>query len=138
MILDRENLFSANQAVTATALAQNVVDLGRGDHGPSGAISLVVIADGYTAGTITVELQTADAVGTDGALTNAATVATYPVTADALKAGGAVVAAQLPHGMKRYAGLNYQATGATGGTITAGLALEIPKPMPSTGLTGAA
>ena len=127
MIFDKQNLFSDKQAVTATAPAADTVDLGLGDAGPSEGISLFVGVDGATgAGTLAVELQTADACAANGALTSPVTVATYPVTNDALKGGGKIVAARLPHGMKRYAGLNYVVTGTvTGAKITAGLVFDV-------------
>lgn len=126
MILDKQNLFSDKQAVTATAPATDAVDLGLGDAGPSEGVSLFVGADGATGtGTLAVELQTADACAAGGTLTSPVTVATYPVSNDALKSGGKIVAARLPHGMKRYAGLNYVVTGTlTGAKFTAGLVLD--------------
>lgn len=126
MFLDKQNLFSDKQAVTATALATETVDLGKGDAGPSEEVSLFVSADGASGtGTLVIELQTADACAAGGSLTSPVTVATYPVTNEALKAGGKIVAARLPHGMKRYAGLNYVVTGTiTGAKITAGLVLD--------------
>ncbi|MDR2800873.1 MAG: hypothetical protein LBB52_06365 [Desulfovibrio sp.] len=125
MILDAQNLFSKAQAVTATALSTNIVDLGEGDAGPSERLSLFVSAGppftvtGVNDATITVELQTADAAtATD--LTTPVTVASYPVSEDALKAGGKLLAARLPHGMKRYARLNYVVTLGSSTTIADG------------------
>lgn len=127
MFLDKQNIFSDKQAVTATAPATDSVDLGAGDAGPAEGISLFVGADGCTgAGSIVVELQTADACAAGGVLTSPVTVATYPVGNDTLKTGGKIVAARLPHGMKRYAGLNYAVTGAvTGLKLTAGLVMDV-------------
>ncbi|MDR1490598.1 MAG: hypothetical protein LBS65_09005 [Desulfovibrio sp.] len=135
MILDAQTLFSKAQAFTATAASTNIVDLGEGDAGPSERLSLFVTADppftvtGVNAATITVELQTADAA-TAAALTSPVTVASYLVTKDAIQAGGKLVAARLPHGMKRYARLNYVVTlGASttiaDGKITAGLVWDV-------------
>lgn len=127
MIMDKSNLFSDAQAVTSTAAGAYVVDLGKGDAGPSEAISLVVTAAGYTgAAATTVELKTADTVSS-GALVSATTVASYPVTSAAIVAGGKIVADRLPHGMKRYAGLNYSvgSGGLTSGTMTAGLVWDV-------------
>jgi hypothetical protein len=117
MIIDAENLFSNNQAVTATGSATNVVDLGKGDAGPSERLSLFVAASTpFTgSGTITVEVQTADAVSS-GALSSPVTLATYPISNAALLAGGKLLADRLPHGLKRYAGLKY----TVGGTVAAG------------------
>ncbi|MDR1684872.1 MAG: hypothetical protein LBR82_00245 [Desulfovibrio sp.] len=126
MILDKQNMFSQAQGpISATAAATNIVDLGPGDTGPSERLSLFVTADppftvtGVNAATITVELQTADAQAA-GVLTSPATVASFLVTKDAIQAGGKLVAARLPHGMKRYAGLNYTVTTGASTTIAAG------------------
>ena len=125
MILDAENTFSKEQAVTATAASTTILDLGPGDHGPSERISLVVQADGFTAGALSVELKTSDALSS-GALSSPVTVATFPITATQLAAGGLVVAARLPHALKRYVALNYNVgTTCAGGTFTAGLALDV-------------
>jgi hypothetical protein len=133
MILDYENMFSKDQAVTATAVSANTVDLGPGDAGPSERLSLFVACDPPFTVTgspaLAVELQTADEVNA-GALVSPATVAAYPVSNDALAAGGKLVAGRLPHGMKRYAGLNFNVTTSDGNTLadgklTAGLAYEV-------------
>lgn len=136
MIFDAQNLFSKAQAVTATAVSTNTLDLGRGDYGPSESVSLVVCASGYTAGSLTVELQTADACSDTGALTSPVTVASFPVSAAALKEGGTIVAARLPHHLKRYVALAYTAPSGegavapAGGSITAGLALDVQAEAP--------
>ena len=127
MIMDKKNLFSDEQAVTSTAAGAYVVDLGKGDAGPSEQLSLVITAAGYTAAAATtVELKTADTVSS-GSLVSAVTVAQYPVTSAAIVAGGKIVADRLPHGMKRYAGLNYSvgSGGLTSGTMTAGLVWDV-------------
>lgn len=129
MILDKENMFSENQAVTATAVSTDIVDLGPGDTGPSEGVSLFVTAGtAFTgAGTISVMVETSDELnGAGTALSGAVTVATYPVSNDALLAGGKLVGARLPHGMKRYARLNYAVTGTVAaGTLTAGLVWDV-------------
>jgi hypothetical protein len=127
MILDKQNMFSLAQAVTATAGSTDVVDLGAGDAGPSERVSLFVSCDpAFTGtGTITVELHTADAQAV-GALTSPVTVAAYPVTNAALTAGGKLVADRLPHGMKRYARLNYVVSGTVAaGKFTSGLVWDV-------------
>lgn len=131
MIFDAQNTFSKDQAVTATALSTNTLDLGPGDHGPSERISLVVCATGYTAGAGTVELQTADVSAADGALTSPVVIASFPFPAAALKAGGQIVSARLPHGLKRYVRLNYNmSTAGAGGTMTAALVLDVQQAEP--------
>ncbi|MDR2946435.1 MAG: hypothetical protein LBV79_06795 [Candidatus Adiutrix sp.] len=129
MILDKENLFSHGQAVTAAAPSKNIVDLGAGDAGPSERLSLFVNAGtAFTGGgTLTVELMTAAEMLPDGtAMKDPAAVASYAVTNAQLLAGGKLAAARLPHGMRRYAALNYKVDGSlAAGTITAGLVLDV-------------
>ncbi len=126
MFFDAQNTFSMDQAVTSTALSTNTLDLGPGDHGPSERISLVVCATGFTAGAGTVELQTADVAAADGALTSPVVIASFPVPAATLKAGGTIVAARLPHGLKRHVRLNYNmSTNGAGGKLTAALVLDV-------------
>lgn len=121
MIFDKQNLFSNRQAVTATAVSTDVVDLGAGDSGNAPYLS--VIAAGYSgAGSIVVELQTSN----DAAFGAVKTLATFPVSNADLKKGGAVVAVKLPKGMQRFARLNYAVTGAvSGGAILAGLVMNV-------------
>lgn len=127
MILDYENMFSKGQAVKATTLSDNVVDLGPGDAGPSEQLSVFVNVDvPFTKGGFTVELKTADEVTDNGVLTNPAIVATFPCAEVYTKAGGKMFAARLPHGMRRYAALNYVLDEAgSGGTVTAGLVFDV-------------
>jgi hypothetical protein len=133
MILDYENMFSKDQAVTANAGSASTVDLGPGDAGPSERISLFVTAEpAFTgSGTLAVELHTSDAVDSAGALTGPITVAGYAVSNAALKAGGKLLAARLPHGCKRYLRLNYAVTGTiAAGKVTAGLVWDVQADMP--------
>jgi hypothetical protein len=128
MYLDKENIFSMSAAITATASSENTIDLGRGDAGPSERLSLFVTIDTpYTgAGTLIVNLQTADAVGTDGSLTSPVTVASYPVANADMLAAGQIIASRLPHGCKRYMRLNYAVSGTiSAGKITAGLVWDV-------------
>ena len=129
MILDKENIFSLDQAVTATALSADMVDLGPGDTGPAEQASLFVNAGTAFAGTgsLVVELTTADELNAAGtALDSPTTVATFPVSNDQLTEGGKLVGARLPHGMKRYARLHYRVTGTvSAGQVTAGLVWDV-------------
>jgi hypothetical protein len=131
MILDNETMFSKAQGpITATVASTGIIDLGGGgDTGPSERLSLFVTCNPpFTGtGTLTIELQTADAVS-GGALSSPVTKAAYAVGNAALSAGGKLLSARLPHGMKRYARLNYVlSTSATlaAGKLTAGLALDV-------------
>lgn len=128
MIFDAENLFSKDQAVTATAGSTNVIDLGRGDAGPSEHLSVFVTASAPFSGeggSLDVQLRTSDAVSEAGELVAPMTIAIFKADADALAAGGKLLSARLPHGMKRYADLSYVVTGTlSAGTLTAGLVLD--------------
>ncbi len=123
MIFDKENLFSDKQAVTATAVSANVVDLGGPDAGAGDRPYLAVHATPFTGtGALSVELQTS----ADAAFGASRVVAAFPVANDSLKKGGQIVGGKPPKGMLRYARLNYAVTGAiSGGAVTAGLVLDL-------------
>lgn len=130
MILDKANIFSDGQAITQTIVSNQVLDLGPGDLGPSEGASLFVnINPPFSgAGTLAVELKTADSLTDDrtNLSTVATTVAIYPLTNEILTDGGTVLAARVPHGLKRYSALNYVVTGTLAdGQVTAGLALDV-------------
>ena len=121
MYVDAETMFSEKQAVTASADSTNIVDSGGVDYGKGEPVSLYVHADGYTGGTLKVDLKTSHTLAGQN-LSAPDTLATFNVTAAQMTKGGQVVAAALPQGCKRYLGLSYTATGGgTNGFITAGL-----------------
>jgi hypothetical protein len=132
MILDKENMFSYQQAVTALTSGTNIIDLGYGDAGPSERLSLFVSASApITGGTLIIGLSTADEVDGAGMLVEPVEIAYYSPSEAQLEAGGKLVAARLPHGCKRYVTLSYETAGTlTGGTITAGLVLDAQADMP--------
>ncbi len=125
MFFDKQTLFSDRQSVSATTDAAFTVDLGKGDSGPAD-IALYVGASDYSgSGGLTVELFTAAETDASGALANPVKIAAWPVDNAALLAGGKIVAARLPHGMKRYATLKYNVSGTiSGGRINAGLVID--------------
>ncbi len=128
MILDHENMFSEGQAITATAAATNIIDLGPGDAGPAEGASLFVAASApFTGtGTLFVTLQTADSLNDAGALVSPVDLLDYNIRNELLTAGGKLVGARLPHGLKRYVGLKYETSGVLAdGVISAGLALNL-------------
>ena len=123
-MLDRENMFSYRQAVTATANSTDSVFTGYGDVGPGQAVRLEIDTPKTTGtGSVTVDLQTAPDV--NKAPGTFATVATFTIPAVKLNAGGPVLVATLPAGLKDWLRLNYTLTGTvTGFTPTAGLVYQ--------------
>lgn len=117
-MFDRENMFSYQQAVAASANSTDVVFTGYGDAGPGQPVILEIDTPAATgAGSVLVELQHADsATGTF------ATHASWTISNARLLAGGPVLAAALPDGLKDYLRLNYSLTGTVTGFVpTAGL-----------------
>lgn len=141
MILDAQNLFSDDQAVTATANSTNVIDLGetgtpagnaealKRDIGKGNKIPLLVqvTEDFATLTSLTISLVTSDsATLASGNVTHATTGA---VAVADLKAGWMWGSDAVPFanaaGMKRYMGITYTVTGsnATTGKVTAGISM---------------
>ena len=126
MINDKLNMFSDGQAITATAVSENVLDLGVGgdDVGQGEALWLnVVVGDAFAAAgaaTLTIALQSSDDNSTfaDVVVGGAIAKADLTAAAPALKVG-------LPTGLGRYLRLNYTvATGPfTAGSVSAGITL---------------
>ncbi len=122
MLLDTQNLFSDDQAITATAASNNVVRFGLGD------ISFVplliqVTEDFATLTSLTVKVQTAS----DSAFTTPVDLASVTVAAADLKAGKILPINYIPKGNLGYMRLYYTVTGsnATAGKITAGVTASI-------------
>ena len=127
MFLDKELIFSEAQAFTATASSTNVVDLGKGDVGVSGPLTLVIdIPTAFTGtGTFVITFNTSDALGSGGALDSGTVVATLSPTNAQIKVGGRKYTVTLPVGMKRYCNLTYTVDGTiAAGKVTAFLVLN--------------
>ena len=120
-MFDRENMFSYKQAVTASAVSADVVFTGYGDAGPGQQIQLEIDTPATTGtGSVTVDIQHA---ATDAG--TFATVASFTIPAERLNAGGPVLVASLPAGLKDYLRLNYTLTGTVTGFVpTAGLVYQ--------------
>lgn len=122
MIIDKENTFSDEQAITATADSTNVIDLGAAglDSGEPLYINAQV-NEAFTAagaGTLTVSLVTA----TDAAFTTPVTLVTTPAIGKAdLIIGKDISFGTVPAGVLQYVKLVYTvATGPmTAGKMTA-------------------
>lgn len=136
MILSKQSLFSDDQAVTATTVSTNVIDLGvRGT--PFGAVAplhadrglgcpipvLIQVTEAFnTLTSLSIDVEVSDAA----AMTNSTVVASETILLADLKAGKKTFLQVLPSGLnKRYLGLRYTVTGTppTTGKITAGVSM---------------
>jgi hypothetical protein len=128
MYLDRQNLFSAAQAITTGSTAStDIIDLGSSrDIGAGEPLEVIVAIDAtFTsggAGTLDVKLQTDTSSGFGSAVTLASTGATALAS---LTAGAAIARWKVPRGVLRYLRLQYVVATAdmTAGTITAGIGI---------------
>lgn len=125
MILDKTNEFSDSQAVTATAISTNVIDLNPDganpiiDIGSGEPVELIIQVDATAtaagAATVTASLESSDAPGLTSATVH---VTTGPLALSALTGGAEIARFRLPAGdYKRYLGVRY--TVGTG-PLTAG------------------
>ena len=136
MIIDSQALFSDDQAVTATAVSSNIIDLGATGTVPGGSTALsrdigkgtpveiliqwTVAAVSGGASTVTVDLETDD----NSSFSSATTLATTGAIAKAtLVAGYQMKIYYMPRGAERYIRLNYTVAIAnlTAGAVTAGI-----------------
>lgn len=122
MLLDQQALFSAAQAITATAASTNVIDTGSNkDVGKYGDIPLLIqVVEGFNNLTsLTVTVQTDD----NSAFSSAADVLTMTIPLASLVLGYKSPVITLPMKMERYIRLNYTVTGTapTTGKVTAGI-----------------
>lgn len=124
MYLDKQQMFSEDQAVTASAVSTNVLDLGSADAGRSELGIYARVTEAFNNLTsLGIKAQTA----TDAAFT---TPVDLPIQETdllaALTLNKEVFKAEIPHGCLRYLRLYYTVTGTapTTGKITAGLILD--------------
>ena len=136
MIFSAQQIFSDDQAVTATALSTNVIDLGaKGTpHGAAAALNgdvgkgtpipvLVQVTEDFatlTSLTITVEVSAA------AAMTSSVVLASQTILVADLVAGKQTFVQVLPTGANlRYLGVRYTVTGtnASAGKLTAGITM---------------
>ncbi|HBQ8759827.1 TPA: hypothetical protein L9B23_001736 [Klebsiella quasipneumoniae] len=123
MLLDQQALFSAAQAITATAASTNVIDTGSNkDVGKYGDIPLLIqVVEGFNNLTsLAVTVQTDD----NSAFSSAADVLSMTIPLASLVLGYKSPVITLPMKMERYIRLNYTVTGTapTTGKVTAGIA----------------
>lgn len=141
MIFDAQTKFSAAQAVTATAVSTNVIDLGAAGIPYGGSVALTrdfgvtdkiplaiqVVANFATLTSLTVSVETDD----NEAFSSATTVATTPAIPVAqLVAGYQFTIDDIPFRTReRYVRLRYTVGGsnATAGAITAGVVTALQR-----------
>lgn len=136
MIFDKQSLFSDDQAITATAVSTNVIDLGATgtpiggsvalarDLGAGGPVPLrVQVTEAFaTLTSLTAVLQTSDAEDFGSGVETVAT--TGAIAAADLIAGAVLTPQYVPRGAnKRYLRMSYTVAGsdATAGKIIAGI-----------------
>lgn len=136
MILSAQQLFSDDQAVTATAISTNVIDLGvrgtpydaaaalNGDIGKGTPVPVLVqVTENFaTLTSLTVTLETS----ANANLTSSTVLASETIAVADLLAGKQTFLQCLPNGVTgRYLGVRYTVTGsaATAGQITAGISM---------------
>jgi hypothetical protein len=125
-VLDRQILFSNEQAITASAASTDVIDLGTGSRDiGSGEVSTVLVQvvtsfDALT--TLSVALQTASTENFASPIQ--LTAASLPLAS--LVAGAKFSITAVPEGTLRYLRLYYTVTGSAPsvGKITAGVAVD--------------
>jgi hypothetical protein len=124
--LDRQNLFSSDQVITASANSTDVIDLGSGSRdvgaGETNSVLVQVTEAFNNLTSLTVTLQTASTENfVSPVQLTAGTIALASLIAGAKFSIGAV-----PRGTLRYLRLAYTVTGSTPttGKITAGMGVE--------------
>lgn len=120
MILDKEALYSDDQAITTTADSTNVLDLAK-NSGPGKPVRLLIqVTTTFAGGTdITIDLETDD----NTSFSSLSTIAsTSTIALATLVAGYKFSIDFVPRLMERYSRLEYTVTGTmTAGKITAGI-----------------
>jgi hypothetical protein len=125
-MLDRQNLFSTEQAITASAASTDVIDLGTGSRDVGAGeestvlVQVVTTFDALTSLTIALQTSSTENFASPVQLT-AGTVALASLIAGAKFSIGTV-----PRGTLRYLRLYYTVTGSspTVGKVTAGVAVD--------------
>ena len=124
MILDYENMFANDQAVTATAVSANVVALGpEGGDGAGRKIVIAVTETFLTLTSLAIVLQTDD----NEAMSSAVDVLTTQAFVAAELVAGFLIEIPIPAiEMEAYARLNFVIVGTTEttGTVKAGIVLD--------------
>jgi hypothetical protein len=127
MILDKENLFSDAQAVTATASSTNVLKLPKGLAKGEPVRLLCQVTETFaTLTSLTVGVRTSATLSGANLSGPTTLVSTAAVPAASLVAGYQFTVEFMPSGTLDYVDLNYTVGGsnATAGKITAGIVFD--------------
>jgi hypothetical protein len=124
MILDKQNLFSDDQAVTTTAVSTNVIDLGVAGANKGEPIDILVQVTTTFAGGTSIQLGVGcDTVAAFSSETTLQTTAAIALAS--LVQGYQFTVSVIPTGVERFMRLTYTVVGTmTAGNITAGLVLD--------------
>lgn len=128
MIFDKQNLLSNDQAITGTAVSENVIDItgvaGK-DAGPGTPINVLAqVTEAFNTLTdLTIALETDDVVGFTGEGSVKTTLQSVNLVLAKLTLGKQISLSTLPKGCKRYIRLSYTVNGSnpSTGKIFAGL-----------------
>lgn len=135
MLSDKLNMFSDSQAITATAVSTNTIDMGdpqwsSGIASPGvvahgGRIVVTVEEDFDVLTSLTIALQSSF----DDAVTDAFSdvITRAPILLAGLTAGTEIHLGTIPVGTERYARLNYTVTGTvpTTGILTSAIVMDV-------------
>jgi hypothetical protein len=125
MILDKENLFSEDQAITATAVSTNVIDLDKAGMGKGEPVYVFaqVTEDFATLTSLQIDVQT----DTVAAFSSPTTLQGASVAVAGLTAGKQIPLGILTGDVEQFVRLNYTVTGsnATAGKFVSGLTLDV-------------
>jgi len=114
MYTDAQNLFSDAQALTATAVSTNVIDLGVDRNvGQGEPLAVVLVTDVAADFTTTNETYQIDIETDDNASFSSAVVISRRIPLAALLAAASKLVMPIPHDNERYIRLNYTLGGTT-------------------------
>lgn len=127
MFVDKQNLYSEDQAITATAVSENAIDHGAGGAGAGSPLPLfaVVTEDFDNLTDLTIALQESSDDGDSDSYADKMVSPAIPLAS--LTAGTMIFLGTIPPDTERYTKLNYTVNGTepTAGKITAGIALDL-------------
>lgn len=127
MILDNENLFSDQQAITATASSTNVIKLPKNVARGEPVRLLVQVTENFaTLTSLTVAVRTSNTLSGSNLSSPTTLLTTAAIPAATLKAGYSFPIEFMPDKNQDYVDLNYTVAGsnATTGKITAGIIFD--------------